>query len=437
MSPRLMSESDEFSNSSIRKEFSNLFNIQKGTSHSLENVHMHNYVQLWYVVSGRFRHIINGIAYTQSEGDFFALPSYCPHRIDTRESVHPEFFLINPGDIINDTVQNGKAKNPLFEQTYFRPLLFNEDNDTPFIHLRGEAAKQAEDILYELVEEYNLESNCPPVLIRRLLIKFLTLVAKEYSKTIPQHDKKSLAGYRESIQRALDYADKHFTENISLHEISKIALISERSFLRIFKEITGTTFSEYIRQLRIKKAKELLADTGIPIENICCECGFFDISHITRVFKADTGLAPGAYRKKHQYSPQYIHKNNAQNIEITQRNTVYWDGYNEKEPFLAKFFELEGDPYPSVWELISDAPFPEKKAVLFYLKRSPIIANWNKDAIDVITGEVISKKIRCVTDGEYYWWSDLPYYVERYNIDIELPRAFIDKCVAAWKKENG
>ncbi|NLG53942.1 MAG: AraC family transcriptional regulator [Clostridiales bacterium] len=431
MSLKIMFEPDEFSDNSIPKHFSNLFNIQKGTSHALENVHMHNYVQLWYVVSGSFRHIINGNSYTQSYGDFLALPPYCPHQIDTREFEYVEYFGVNLGDILND----GSSKESMFELAYLRPLLFHDDKDTPFVHLRGDTAKQAEKICYEMLEEFNREVNCSPVLIRRLLIKLLTLVAGKYTEPVlSSRDMKTIINCREAIQRAIDYTDKHFTENISLREISNIASISERSFLRIFREVTGATFYTYIRRLRIKKAKKMLADTSLPVVNICYDCGFFDMPHFIRTFKADVGLTPGAYRKKHQYPFKYLQENKAKNIEITQRNTPYWDGYNEKEPFLAKFHELEGDPYPSIWELVSETPFPEKKAVLFYLRCGSTTANWNKDAIDVISGEVIAKRIQCMTDGEYHWWSDLPYYVERYN--IELPRAFIDKCVAAWEKEN-
>jgi AraC-like DNA-binding protein/mannose-6-phosphate isomerase-like protein (cupin superfamily) len=421
---------NKFADKSIPKHFSNQFKVQKGTSKSLQAAHQHDFIQLWYVVSGSFRHSINGVEYTQSAGDFIAVPPNIPHQIDTREAENLEFFICNLGSDLNNITTGEESKNLLFELTYFRPLVFLSNTDTPFVQLRGDTAKQAENIFYELLEEYNRDVNYSPLAIRSILIKLLTLITREYTRTMPQHDKETFANYRKSIQLALDYTDKHFTENISIKDISRIALISVRSFSRIFSEITGTTFSTYIRHLRIHKAKQLLADTDLSFASVCYECGFFDLSHFFRTFKTQTGLTPGAFRKKHQYTLTLAPNNKEFNIEIKPRNTTFWDGYNNKQPFLAKIFELEGSPFPSIWELVSDTPYSEKEAVLYYLKRASVIAHWDIAAIDVISGKKISIHTQCMTDGEYYWWSDLSHYVERYN--LELPQAFIDKCAAAW-----
>ncbi|NLG53879.1 MAG: helix-turn-helix transcriptional regulator [Clostridiales bacterium] len=428
MSPDYTFILNKVKNKGVSNHFLNDFKVQKGTSKTIQDAHQHDYVQIWYVISGSFRHVLNGISYEQAAGDFIAIPPYFPHQVDTRESEKLEFFICNLAGNLNDIMQKGESKNSLFDLAYFRPLLFRESNDTPFIHLSGDIARQTEDTFYELLEEFNREANYSPLTIRSILIKLLTLVAREYSRTMPQQDRETFKNYRRSMQLALDYADKHFMENISLQDISQIALMSERSFLRVFREVIGTTFTAYIRHLRVQKAKQMLIKTNLSYANICYECGFFDLSHFIRTFKTDAKLTPGSFRKKHQYPLTYPTPNKTQNLGIIPRNTPFWEGYNFKQPFLAKIFELEGAPYPSIWELVSDKPNKRKDSILRYIKRGLVISNCDIDAVDVISGEIISNRTQCMTDGEYYWWSDLHYYFERYN--IELPREFIEKIIS-------
>lgn len=70
------------------------------------------------------------------------------------------------------------------------------------------------------------------------------------------------------------------------------------SFFRLFKESTGQIPSNHILMLRIQKAKQLLAESDMPIREISTVCGFDNEFYFSNVFKKQTALAPSVFRKK-------------------------------------------------------------------------------------------------------------------------------------------
>ena len=68
-------------------------------------------------------------------------------------------------------------------------------------------------------------------------------------------------------------------------------------FSSFFKKETGAGFADYLIQLRMEKAKELLKDTKDTVKEVCEKVGYSDVKHFTSMFRKYTGLKPGEYRK--------------------------------------------------------------------------------------------------------------------------------------------
>ena len=102
---------------------------------------------------------------------------------------------------------------------------------------------------------------------------------------------------RRPIRIAKQYIQNHYTEGITLEEVSAIAGFSASYFSGLLKKEMGIGFSEYLIQLRMEKAKELLKGTNINIKDICSQVGYSDLKHFNTVFKKYTGIKPGEYRK--------------------------------------------------------------------------------------------------------------------------------------------
>lgn len=84
--------------------------------------------------------------------------------------------------------------------------------------------------------------------------------------------------------------------SLSLDGVAAQLGISLSYLSRIFSEIDGKRFTQWLSDLRIEKAKELLADGSKLIRDIGQEVGFLTIQNFMRVFKAKTGVTPSEYR---------------------------------------------------------------------------------------------------------------------------------------------
>lgn len=100
------------------------------------------------------------------------------------------------------------------------------------------------------------------------------------------------------IDRALEYIDAHFTENITLASVSNRVNFNYSYFSRMFKKQMGVTFIQYITQKRMELAVKLLADPDIKVYEIAHRIGYEESKHFTKTFKNYFGLSPDQFRCK-------------------------------------------------------------------------------------------------------------------------------------------
>ncbi|GAA3402193.1 helix-turn-helix domain-containing protein [Paenibacillus hodogayensis] len=95
----------------------------------------------------------------------------------------------------------------------------------------------------------------------------------------------------------LDYIEKHYNEDISL-EMAAEQLQRSRSYLSTYlKEKTGMTFTDYLHDLRIRRAKEMLGEKDVRINEISERIGYQNVNSFIRMFKKICGVTPGEYRR--------------------------------------------------------------------------------------------------------------------------------------------
>ena len=101
----------------------------------------------------------------------------------------------------------------------------------------------------------------------------------------------------QSIMPAITYIESHINERLRIGKLAKLCLLSESAFRKRFKICTEKTPTEYISDLKLEKATELLKSTDIPINTIVSELNFYDSAYFYKLFRKKTGVAPSLFRK--------------------------------------------------------------------------------------------------------------------------------------------
>ncbi|WP_246218483.1 helix-turn-helix domain-containing protein [Litoribacterium kuwaitense] len=102
----------------------------------------------------------------------------------------------------------------------------------------------------------------------------------------------------QSLHWITSYFSFHLGEPLSVSDMAQRAHLSISRFNEIFKMQYGTTPYQYLLNMRVSHACELLINTNLTQEKIASYCGFSDIHHFSKVFKKKVGVAPGEYQQK-------------------------------------------------------------------------------------------------------------------------------------------
>lgn len=102
----------------------------------------------------------------------------------------------------------------------------------------------------------------------------------------------------EFLERIINFIAENIDKQISLNTIADEFNISTGHLSRLFKEGTGISFSDYIIDLKFKKAAELLAESKLEVSEIAAKLGYLQLSYFSKLFKEKFGMTPIQYRKK-------------------------------------------------------------------------------------------------------------------------------------------
>lgn len=98
------------------------------------------------------------------------------------------------------------------------------------------------------------------------------------------------------LDNSINFLEKYYYKDLSLTEVANVCNMSDSYFSRKFKEKFNINFSTYLLNIRLEKAKELLKEKNLNIENISEMVGFKDSSYFSKSFKQKYGIAPHYYR---------------------------------------------------------------------------------------------------------------------------------------------
>ncbi len=244
-----------------------------------QQCHMHDYVEILYIVEGEAIHHINDNTYECSCGMLYIIDVGGSHQIEiTNELKYYDLYI---------------EKN-FFDHSEPCALLRNhmESYGSPAFCL--EQARQANlaNLMKIMSAEFNTAAKDQKIAMS--LLSCFSLIAIH---STPLDLKKRTAQRKFfSAPTIVDYINMHFTENISLADIAKIYNYNPSYLSRYIKEKCGVSYTDYINTLRIRRARHLLISTDYSIKLIERMSGYSGHQSFYRKFEKAYGVSPQKYR---------------------------------------------------------------------------------------------------------------------------------------------
>lgn len=102
---------------------------------------------------------------------------------------------------------------------------------------------------------------------------------------------------RRIVEKTIEYIHANYTKEISLDSCAELTGINPYTLSKLFRQVTGVNYIDYVTNLRIEKAKQLLLETDMKINNIAVQVGY-QPRYFNRIFKKQLGITPGQFREQ-------------------------------------------------------------------------------------------------------------------------------------------
>jgi len=182
----------------------------------------------------------------------------------------------------------------LCQTKYLTPLVQNRILFHNQIHHHDELLSE----VHKLIKEYYRQELGYELAVKAYIYRILVLLLRYYSKqTISEIEKSRQRKTLARLSPVLEYMDCHYTEQLTLKQLSVMANMSEHYFCRLFKSLTGKSPTEYINHLRLNKAVTLLRESELNITEVALAVGFNDSNYFSRLFKKYKHVSPSMLLK--------------------------------------------------------------------------------------------------------------------------------------------
>lgn len=242
--------------------------------------HAHEHYEIYYLTEGDRRYFIKNKIYMVNAGDVVLIKPHQLHYTAAAGAARHERILLN------------------FTEEYVSPQIKPHLMglcERECISIPSDKRRQTEEIFAKMADEYQNGDKYARFAQSALLTELLITILR--TGTEFGAEGAATGNAENAIAGLLEYLGEHLAREISLEEAAAVAGFSKSHFSKLFKEMTGFTFGNYLQLQRLLKARRLLEKTRDSVTDIAYECGFMNSGYFSTVFKHYFGMTPLHYRK--------------------------------------------------------------------------------------------------------------------------------------------
>ena len=266
-------------------------NSREATRHSHEQEHLHEFIELVYILNGECIHYINGNPYHVSRGDMLFINYGETHSFDVPSSMTAYNFLIKP-EFISDNLVNSETVNDILLALLPDSAGELQKCKTSCVHFTGEDRIEIERIAEKMYRELKEEKPCYSLLLNSYMKLILTYLVRKLLQNTGDERPNILTG------EILEYLDNNFTTPITAAALAEHCFYNPAYLGRVFKTVYGKSIKEYIRVKRLEYAMNLLKNTDLSIQEIYIKVGYSAKAQFYKNFKEYYGDSPKKFRNQ-------------------------------------------------------------------------------------------------------------------------------------------
>ena len=258
------------------------------------STHTHDYTELVSITSGSGLHTADNFTYPVRAGDVFIINQNQSHGFSR---VH-DLCMYNIGFRQEIVSKLSSLDIPAIQVLLdLEPRTREKSGFTSKLHLKPLELDNVITLLHQLEQEVKRKLPGYRVLFSNLFFNLIIMLARYYTDS-------GFLPARNLLRMAAGMArlEKEYYQRIDLGQLADESGFSLPHFIRSFTAVYGLSPLQYILQLRISRAAELLERTALSISQIGDQCGFEDSNYFSRVFRKRMGCSPRPYRNR-----QYRH----------------------------------------------------------------------------------------------------------------------------------
>lgn len=260
-------------------------------------MHVQEFLEINIIVRGSGRHYLEENCIEVSVGDIFIIPPNVRHGY-LGNGEFDVFHILIHSRFLDKHSSDFHTLESYFDLFRAEPIMRTKSKEPLHLRLSDERFAKVRAILSQMEEypSFTLASDC---LARSgLAMVLIPMLCKEYSES--KKDKSNdTRNADDRLMQAISKIHESYNERLTVEQLAKIANLSRSAFVKRFTEICKMPPSEYITNRRIESAEYMLKNTALSIGDVAFEAGFYDASHLNKLFLAKNGMSPSAFRKIH------------------------------------------------------------------------------------------------------------------------------------------
>ena len=258
-----------------RRYFENEIKVWQGTYCDLRNmVHWHNEFEMIYMKNGRAQIGVNQTSFVAETGDLVICTGGNVHYINSLEK-----------DTLCDII--------IFDGGFLAPVFRGITLKSPHI-TKGDIQRfnlKAERLFSSVAAELTRQDLFAHELIKAYITDFFVMCIRSLGGGKIPVDSAGRRNLFRDYQELLVYLDEHYRD-AEFTECAKRMHFTQQYFSKVFKEVSGTTFTNYLNYVKIEKAVEMIKTADVSVAEVAERCGFNNIRSFNRIFKSITGTTP-------------------------------------------------------------------------------------------------------------------------------------------------